>query len=634
MLEEGITLWLNNKKKNKSANDEGVQDKDHYYEAINNDYASKYLESIGVRPTKGRVKEMVRRSKGELMDYCNIIPKWDNETEEGRGISKHDDIASSIHITPKIYNKCYDNNNDKSEIILQDKSKKIGNGRMLDMTPPPPSQPIRTLSNKSNSDDVLCEQQQQHMVDIKRDTKRRQEGRLVHNNGGIKQLTPSSEIITNELEQLRAEGQRIRSIERYQRIPLRKVKDMIRMAKEADITTRTRINNTTPTRKSTVALFCNDPNTRKYVNKQQEGEQAHDMNTFLDDWLYGITDQQRQSRRRASNRRRIALGNDGDNNGNNRASRVDGLNNNDSHEMRRRTTHFKVLSTNRTWRLRSLVSNNNNNEEVDEDEAETRPCSTSPTPRDHHQHQQEDIRRIRTRSELTDYNNNEEGGVDKMDNEARVKFGNTVNCQQQEQQEPPRGKRPRLSLSPDVQEGRRPLLTDNTTLLLSSIWMDDDDDEEDDDDPPQQPREDASTEVLDSCTNGSSEVEVVNKEAANEGVLYGGYKSDEQRLKTLYYLPSPQICCCLPNDDKTDLITGLWKSTVWEIYLNHDIKTSRVWGEWGPLQEITAYLKGDRLVDGVLKIGNIELSEAIVDIEAGTITWGTGEIWIKEDRTV
>lgn len=35
---------------------------------------------------------------------------------------------------------------------------------------------------------------------------------------------------------------------------------------------------------------------------------------------------------------------------------------------------------------------------------------------------------------------------------------------------------------------------------------------------------------------------------------------------------------------------------------------------------------GNRLVDGMLELGSIRLSDAVVDLDAGTISWGTGEV--------
>ncbi|KAF4678771.1 hypothetical protein FOZ63_018994 [Perkinsus olseni] len=280
-------------------------------------------------------------------------------------------------------------------------------------------------------------------------------------------------------------------------------------------------------------------------------------------------------------------------------------------------------------------------------EAETRPCSTSPSREDRH--------RVRTRSELTEADDSDvifnSNGADEQEDAMNTAGSplQTSNDGMMIQPGQPLGKRPRLSKSPLHSKA---IGTASPTLVEGSVIG-------------AHPQPDKvpsngndALSLRDEGCHGDRATSELSSEGDNEHELLtspAGLTScsgnmsfelspsrdvkiakniDSKRKSGDRRLPAPEVCLlpttaegCPMTEDAC--IAGLWKSIGWEVELHYDCESGKVWGRWGPLQAITAYLSGDRLVDGILELGGIELTEAVVDLQGGTIHWGTGERWTR-----
>ncbi|KAF4666408.1 hypothetical protein FOZ61_009785 [Perkinsus olseni] len=382
--------------------------------------------------------------------------------------------------------------------------------------------------------------------------------------------------------------------------------------------------NTALLRVSMTPETCSHPRVRKYLTRQQES--ATTKHAFLHDWLQG--------KKRPAGFKPIRV----------KPSTTTTADTSSADTMIR--THLKAA------------------------EAETRPSSTSPSREDRH--------RVRTRSELTEaddsgiiFNSN---GADEQEDTVNTAGSplQTSNDGMMIQPGQPLGKRPRLSKSPLHSKA---IGTASPTLVAHA----DDDDDDDDDGAsiwkgfrkvkgsvigahPQLDRAPSNgndaLSLRDEGCHGDRATSDRSSEGDNEHELltspavltfYSGNMSfelspsrdvkiakniDSKRKSGDRRLPAPEVCLlsttaegCPMTEDAC--IAGLWKSIGWEVELHYDCESGKVWGRWGPLQAITAYLSGDRLVDGILELGGIQLTEAVVDLQGGTIHWGTGERWTR-----
>ncbi|KAF4684696.1 hypothetical protein FOZ60_007383 [Perkinsus olseni] len=375
--------------------------------------------------------------------------------------------------------------------------------------------------------------------------------------------------------------------------------------------------NTALLRVSMTPETCSHPRVRRYLTRQQES--ATTKHAFLHDWLQG----RRAGKKRPAGFKPIRV----------KPSTTTTADTPSADTMIR--THLKAA------------------------EAETRPCSTSPSREDRH--------RVRTRSELTEaddsgiiFNSN---GADEQEDSMNT-AGSPLQASDDSmmiQPGQPLGKRPRLSKSPLHSKA---IGTASSSLVAhadddgASIWKGFRKMEESvigaHPQPDRAPSNDALS-LRDEGRHGDRATSDRSSECDNEHELltspavltfYSGNMSSErspsrdvkiakningERKSGDRRLPAPEVCLlpttaegCPMTEDAC--IAGLWKSIGWEVELHYDCESGKVWGRWGPLQAITAYLSGDRLVDGILELGGIQLTEAVVDLQGGTIHWGTGEV--------
>ncbi|KAF4713050.1 hypothetical protein FOZ62_017203 [Perkinsus olseni] len=384
--------------------------------------------------------------------------------------------------------------------------------------------------------------------------------------------------------------------------------------------------NTALLRVSMTPETCSHPKVRRYLTRQQES--ATTTHTFLHDWLRG---------RRAGKKRPAGF-----------------------KPIRR----VKPSTTTTTTADTPSTADTMIRTHLKAAEAETRPCSTSPSREDRH--------RVRTRSELTEADDSDvifnSNGADEQEDAMNTAGSplQTSNDGMMIQPGQPLGKRPRLSKSPLHSKA---IGTASPTLVAhadddgASIWKGFREVEGSVIGAHPQPDKVPSNgndalSLRDEGCHGDRATSELSSEGDNEHELLtspAGLTScsgnmsfelspsrdvkiakniDSKRKSGDRRLPAPEVCLlpttaegCPMTEDAC--IAGLWKSIGWEVELHYDCESGKVWGRWGPLQAITAYLSGDRLVDGILELGGIELTEAVVDLQGGTIHWGTGERWTR-----